>query len=200
MRVQRVALSRGEVALGAMAIAPLPHRLVQAVARSPVVNDLRLGGKPTPRPDLLIDRAIQEGELDSMKAEMSVMLNVKDVDRSVKFYKSLGFDVRWETKGDDNQLDYAGVGIGDAVIALGRIPKNLRGMAKDYADWVSTPLGAGVMVTVELKEVEKIHELAKKSKVPIDSPLSERLYGTAFMVDDPDGYVIRFLRPKGVYA
>ncbi len=135
-----------------------------------------------------------------MKAEMSVMLNVKDVERSMNFYKALGFDVRWEMKGEDEQLNYAGVGIGEAVIALGGIPKNRRGMAKDYADWVSTPLGAGVMVTVELNEVEEIYKLAKKSKAPIDSPLSERLYGTAFMVNDPDGYVIRFLRPKGVYA
>jgi catechol 2,3-dioxygenase-like lactoylglutathione lyase family enzyme len=134
------------------------------------------------------------------KAEMSVMLNVKDVDGSVRFYKSLGFDTRWETKGDDGHLDYAGVGIGDAVIALGRIPKDLKATAKDYADGVSTPLGAGVMVTIELNEVEEIHALAKKEKVPIDSPLSERPYGTAFMVNDPDGYVVRFLRPKGVYA
>ena len=135
-----------------------------------------------------------------MKAEMSVMLNVKDVERSLKFYTSLGFDSRWETKGDDDRLTYAGVGIGDAVIALGRIPKDTRQMAKDYAEWVSTPLGAGVMITVELQGVERIYELARKAKAPIDSPLSERLYGTAFMVNDPDGYVVRFLRPKGVYA
>ncbi len=135
-----------------------------------------------------------------MKAEMSVMLNVKDVDRSVKFYRSLGFDTRWETQGDDRHLNYAGVGIGDAVIALGRIPKDAGSMAKDYADWVSTPLGAGLMITVELDDVEKIYDLAKQAKAPIDSPLSERLYGTAFMVNDPDGYVVRFLRPKGVYA
>lgn len=136
----------------------------------------------------------------AMKAEMSVMLNVKDVDASVKFYQSLGFGTRWETKGEDGHLDYAGVGLGEAVIALGRIPKDRRGMAKGYADWVSTPLGAGVMITVELDEVETIYQAATAAKAPIDSPLSERFYGTAFMVNDPDGYVVRFLRPKGVYA
>ena len=135
-----------------------------------------------------------------MKIEMSVMLNVKDVDLSLNFYKSLGFDTRWETPGDDGHLNYAGVGLGDAVIALGRIPKDRSSMAKDYADWVSTPLGAGVMVTIELDEVEELYKRAKKAKVTIDSPLSERLYGTAFIINDPDGYVVRFLKPKGVYA
>ncbi len=131
---------------------------------------------------------------------MSVMLNVKDVERSVKFYTALGFDTRWETKGEDDRLAYAGVGIGEAVIALGRIPKNPRSMSKDYADWVGTPLGAGVMITIELKGVEKVYRSAQKAKAPIDSPLSKRLYGTAFMLNDPDGYVVRFLRPTGVYA
>jgi catechol 2,3-dioxygenase-like lactoylglutathione lyase family enzyme len=145
-------------------------------------------------------RAVARAMTAPVKAEMSVMLNVKDVERSVRFYKSLGFDVRWEMKGDDDRLNYAGVGMGDAVIALGKIPKDLRGMSKDYAEWVSSPLGAGVMVTVELDPVEEVHAKAKKAKAPIDSPLSERLYGTAFMVNDPDGYVVRFLRPKGVYA
>ena len=56
-----------------------------------------------------------------MKAEISVMFNVKDVDRSVAFYRALGFTTRWEWKGDEGKLEYAGVGIGGAVIALGRI-------------------------------------------------------------------------------
>jgi len=73
-------------------------------------------------------------------------------------------------------------------------------MAKDYTDWVSNPLGGGRMVTVELDGVEEIYDLAKKALATIDSPISERPYGTAFILNDPDGYVVRFLRPKGVYA
>jgi uncharacterized glyoxalase superfamily protein PhnB len=121
-------------------------------------------------------------------------------ERSLRFYKSLGSETRWKWKGDDKSLDYAGVGIGDAVIALGRIPTDRRGMDKDYARGVSTPLGAGVIVTVEFKQVEKVYRRAKKAKAPIDSPLSKRPYGTAFMITDPDGYVVRFLHPKGVFA
>ncbi len=56
-----------------------------------------------------------------MKAEMGVMLDVKDGARSVKFNESLGFDMRWARKGDDGRLDYESAGIGGAVIALGRI-------------------------------------------------------------------------------
>jgi catechol 2,3-dioxygenase-like lactoylglutathione lyase family enzyme len=136
-----------------------------------------------------------------MKAEMSAMFNVRDVDRSVKFYQQLGFDVRWKWKGDDGKLDYAGVGMGDAVIALGRIPsdRNL-GPNDDYAKWVSTPLGAGVIISVELRGVEKVYARAKKRKVAIESRLSKRPYGTAFMINDPDGYVVRFLRPTGEFA
>jgi catechol 2,3-dioxygenase-like lactoylglutathione lyase family enzyme len=136
-----------------------------------------------------------------MKAEISVMFNVKDVDRSVKFYRSLGFTTRWKWPGDDGKLTYAGVGLGEAVIALGRIwSGDGGGEYRDYRKWVSTPLGAGVIVNVELRGVEKVYERAKKAKAKIESRLREWPYGTAFTINDPDGYVVKFLRPKGEFA
>jgi hypothetical protein len=56
------------------------------------------------------------------------------------------------------------------------------------------------MVTVEFQQAEKVHRRAKKAKAPIDSPLSERPYGTASMITDADSYVVRFLHLKGVFA
>lgn len=136
-----------------------------------------------------------------MKGLLSVMFNVKNVDRSVAFYRSLGFTVRWKWPGDDGGLMYAGVGLGDAVIALGRITSWGRGGEyRGYDKWVSTPLGAGVIVNVELRNVEGVYLRARKAKAKIESRLREWPYGTAFTINDPDGYVVKFLRPRGEFA
>jgi catechol 2,3-dioxygenase-like lactoylglutathione lyase family enzyme len=136
-----------------------------------------------------------------MKGLISVMFNVKDVDRSVAFYRALGFTVRWKWKADDGHLAYAGVGIGDAVIALGRITKWGRGGGySGYDKWVSTPLGAGVIVNVEIRNVEGVYARAKKAKATIESRLRKWPYGTAFTINDPDGYVVKFLRSVREFA
>jgi catechol 2,3-dioxygenase-like lactoylglutathione lyase family enzyme len=135
-----------------------------------------------------------------MKAEISVMFNVKDVDRSLAFYRSLGFTARWQWKGEDGKLDYAGVGVGGAVIALGRISTGENPEYTEYQKWVSSPLGAGVIVNVELRNVERIYARAKRARATIESRLREWPYGTAFTINDPDGYVVKFLRPKGEFA
>ena len=136
-----------------------------------------------------------------MKAEISVMLNVRDVKRSMEFYQNLGFDVRWESPGEDGRLDYAGVGIGGAVIALGRIWEGEgSGSYDDYQSWVKGPLGGGVIINVELRAVEKLYAKAKKARVKIESGLRTWPYGKAFTINDPDGYVVKFLRPRGVFA
>jgi catechol 2,3-dioxygenase-like lactoylglutathione lyase family enzyme len=136
-----------------------------------------------------------------MKSLISVMFNVKDVDRSVAFYRSLGFTSRWRWKGEDGRLAYAGVGIGDAVIALGRItPGGGGGEYRNYSKWVRSPLGAGVIVNVELRNVEGVYARARMAKAKIESRLREWPYGTAFTINDPDGYVVKFLRAKGEFA
>lgn len=136
-----------------------------------------------------------------MKALISVMFNVKDVDRSVAFYRSLGFTTRWKWKGEDDRLMYAGVGMGDAVIALGRIVRGRgAGEYRNYDQWVRSNLGGGVIVNVELRNVEGVYARAKRVKATIESRLQKWPYGTAFTINDPDGYVVKFLRPQGEFA
>jgi catechol 2,3-dioxygenase-like lactoylglutathione lyase family enzyme len=136
-----------------------------------------------------------------MKAFISVMFNVKDVDRSVSFYRALGFTTRWKWEGPDGRLLYAGVGIGDAVIALGKITRGGGGSEyRNYQKWVGSNLGGGVIVNVELRNVEGVYAKARKAKVEIESRLREWPYGTAFTINDPDGYVVKFLRSKGEFS
>jgi catechol 2,3-dioxygenase-like lactoylglutathione lyase family enzyme len=137
------------------------------------------------------------------KAEISVMFNVRDVDRSVEFYRGLGFTLRWAWKGEDGKLGYAGVGIGGAVIALGRILEDdgtPSGEYSDYQGWVRGPLGGGVIVNVELRSVDRVYARARKSKARIESRIRNWPYGRAFTINDPDGYVVKFLRPVGEFA
>lgn len=134
-------------------------------------------------------------------ALISVMFNVKDVDRSVAFYRSLGFTTRWKWKDDDGSLLYAGVGIGEAVLALGKIsPRGGGREYRNYRRWVSSNLGGGVIVNVELRSVERVYARARKAGVKIESHLRKWPYGTAFTINDPDGYVVKFLRPRGEFA
>jgi len=136
-----------------------------------------------------------------MKALISVMFNVKDVDRSVVFYRSLGFTTRWKWKGEDGRLLYAGVGIGDAVIALGKITPGGGGSEyRNYRRWVASNLGGGVIINIELRNVEGLYVRAKKARAKIESRLREWPYGTAFTINDPDGYVVKFLRSRGEFA
>lgn len=134
-------------------------------------------------------------------ALISVMFNVRDVDRSVAFYRSLGFTTRWKWKDDDGSLLYAGVGIGEAVLALGKIsPRGGGREYRNYRRWVSSNLGGGVIVNVELRSVERVYARARKAGVKIESRLRKWPYGTAFTINDPDGYVVKFLRPRGEFA
>jgi catechol 2,3-dioxygenase-like lactoylglutathione lyase family enzyme len=136
-----------------------------------------------------------------MKALISVMFNVKDVGRSLAFYRSLGFTSRWQWKADDGTLIYAGVGLGEAVIALGKITSGRGGGGyRNYSKWVASNLGGGVIVNVEIRNVERIYARAKKARAKIESNLRKWPYGTAFTINDPDGYVVKFLRPTGEFA
>ena len=128
-----------------------------------------------------------------MPAHTGVFLNVTNIEKAIEFYKSLGFTVAESNQDDDGKLAYATLELDGAEIELGSIAAN---DDDDFQEWVSTPLGAGVLVYFYVDDVEKLFKKAQKARVTLETPLTDRPYGTLFVTNDPDGYSIMFMTPS----
>ncbi|MCA1813699.1 MAG: VOC family protein [Halobacteriales archaeon] len=129
-----------------------------------------------------------------MPASTSVFLNVRDIGKSIEFYCALGFRVDAEHPGEGGKLAYADLSYQGAELGLGSIASN---DDREYRSWVSTPLGAGVILTFSVPDVEEVHARAGAMRATIEAPLGDRSYGRAFNLNDPDGYVVCFItEPK----
>ena len=123
-------------------------------------------------------------------ASTSAFLNVQNIDASLAFYKALGFKVTYRGKTDDGKLGWCDLDMDGAGLGLGSIPSN---MEDEYQAWVSTPLGAGVVVYVTVDDVDRVYAKAQKVNAKIEIPLQDRSYGRVFTLNDPDGYTVSFI-------
>jgi lactoylglutathione lyase len=119
-----------------------------------------------------------------------VELFVRDVDRSVAFYKALGFGVarRYE--------DYV-------LLRRGEIKLSLQGDAHVVAgphyftpNIQQFPRGTGVEVSIQVADVDAEYIRAKTAGLNIVKPMQDRPWGARdFRVADPDGYFLRITSP-----
>ncbi len=119
----------------------------------------------------------------------SVFLNVNNIAKSLEFYRALGFTVAKEYKGDDGVTTYADLELDGSELSLGHIGAN---DDADFREWVSTPLGAGVVISFEVADVDAVFAKAKNAGGEIESPPGDRPYGRAFYMADNDGYSLSF--------
>lgn len=124
-------------------------------------------------------------------ASTSVFLNVHDIDKSLEFYQALGFKVTSRTRGDDGRTWWADLDLSGAELGLGFIGAN---DDPEYRAWVGTPLGAGVVAYVTVRDVDRVFARAKKAGAVIEHAPQDRSYGRVFTLNDPDGYVVAFIR------
>jgi predicted enzyme related to lactoylglutathione lyase len=124
-----------------------------------------------------------------MAGSCSVFLNVRDIDRSLKFYEQLGFKVA-KTYEDEGATAYADLEMNGAEVSLGHIPKN---DDPEFVSWVSTPLGAGVIVYISVRDVDGVYVKAQEAGWTIEHAPEDRSYGRVFLANDPDGYVLAFI-------
>lgn len=127
-----------------------------------------------------------------MAASLSAFFNVTDIERSLAFYRKLGFKVDREHKDrETGETTYADLSLNGAELGLGNIASN---DDPDFRAWVATPLGAGVVVYVTVPNVDRIHQKAVAAGAVIEFAPIDRPYGRLFMLNDPDGYSISFIR------
>jgi predicted enzyme related to lactoylglutathione lyase len=126
-------------------------------------------------------------------ASISAFLNVEHLARSMGFYQGLGFRPTYVRQNDRGQDIYGGVELEGAEIEMGWIGGN---DDKEYRTWVGTPLGAGVVLYVTVKDVDAIAKRAKELGAIIEYGPETRSYGRVLGLNDPDGYVVTFLEEK----
>ena len=124
-------------------------------------------------------------------------LSVTNLEESLQFYLSLDFTIRFRR--DDPPFAY--IEIGEAQMMLEQIHDG---------GWVTGklehPYGRGINFQIEVESAAKIESLAKEANLPFYRESKESWYEVGsgkkegqieFLLQDPDGYLIRFIEPLG---
>lgn len=124
-------------------------------------------------------------------------LSVSNLNNSLKFYKTIGFKIEYERPEDKF-----------VFLSLEEIQFMLQEISKDDK-WDVAPLlypfGNGINFQLEVENVDKIYEALKKNNYDIAFEMEENWYrqddkllgNREFLVQDPDGYLIRFSEDLG---
>jgi catechol 2,3-dioxygenase-like lactoylglutathione lyase family enzyme len=124
-------------------------------------------------------------------------LLVTDLERSLAFYRDFcGFRIRFSRTED-----------GFAYIELGRAQLMLEEIAEE--SWMTArleqPYGRGINLQIEVSDVVSLHDRLLDMKARIFRSIKTEWYRegdiehgqTEFLVQDPDGYLLRFMQHLG---
>ena len=124
-------------------------------------------------------------------------LSVTNLENSLNFYKSIGFKIEYDRP--ENKF---------AFISLGEIQFMLQEIT-DNDKWnlapLTYPFGNGINFQLEIGNVDSIYNNLKKNNYKIIFDLEENWYrqddkllgNKEFLVQDPDGYLLRFSEDLG---
>ncbi len=124
-------------------------------------------------------------------------LSVTNLENSLKFYQTIGFKIEYERP--ENKF---------AFLSLGEIQFMLQEISKDDK-WEIAPLlypfGNGINFQLEVENVDKIYSFLKDHNYKIAFEIEENWYrqdekllgNKEFLVQDPDGYLLRFSEDLG---
>lgn len=124
-------------------------------------------------------------------------LSVSNLANSLRFYQTIGFKVEYERP--ENKFVF---------ISLGEIQFMLQEISSDDK-WTLSPLsypfGNGINFQLEVDDISKIYDSLKANSYTITFEIEENWYrqdnkllgNKEFLVQDPDGYLLRFSEDLG---
>ena len=125
-------------------------------------------------------------------------LSVKDIEKSKHFYvEVLGFRIEYERKDEG----FAFLSLGDCQIMLDEIDKSRTWQTGEFEH----PLGRGINLQIQVKSIAPLITSLKKNGFKLFSDVEEKWYHVGknklgnkqFLVQDPDGYLLRFFEDLG---
>ena len=127
-------------------------------------------------------------------------LSVTSLENSLKFYKTAGFEVKYNRP--ENKFTF---------ISLNNIQFMLQELS-DNDKWnvgeLKYPFGNGINFQLEVEDIDKIYNNFKNNNYAIAFDIEENWYrqdskilgNREFLIQDPDGYLLRFMQDLGEKA
>lgn len=117
-------------------------------------------------------------------------LSVTDINKSLEFYKNIGFRVVY--KREEDKLFF--LELEGSQIMIQQNNNNWNVAVLEY------PYGRGINLSIEVKDIEKIYKKVKEHKYKLfldiethSYKVEEKVYNDIeFIILDPDGYMLRF--------
>ncbi len=123
--------------------------------------------------------------------------SVTNLEKSLDFYKTAGFKIEY----DRPENKFAFISLGEIQLMLQELTAN----EKWNVGELTYPFGNGINFQLEVENVEQIYNNLKKANYKIAFEIEENWYrqddkllgNKEFLIQDPDGYLLRFFEDLG---
>ena len=117
-------------------------------------------------------------------------LSVSNIENSIKFYTSIGFEIKYERKEDNFYF----LELEENQIMIEQINDNWNTGILEY------PFGRGINISMSVKNVDKYYDKIIDNNIKVFQELKVSNYKVddityedkEFLIQDPDGYLLRF--------
>ena len=117
-------------------------------------------------------------------------LSVSNIENSKKFYKTIGFQIKYERKEDK----FCFLELEKNQIMIEQINNNWNTGILEY------PFGRGINISMSIENIDQYYDKIRDNNIKIFKELKINKYQVGnityedkeFLVQDPDGYLLRF--------